>query len=1185
MGWKNMFKRNTEEEHIATNEYPFLPEDGGRLNMAIQQAGWTGDRANFLMKIAENLPQIKNFHGRNDEMRIDEYSIPSPWARFILFDASLTNKELNNLHVKTLTDWRGFLALLALKDLRGIKLSHKTINFDENISKGSLFSILAKTKPTRSIFECDKKWDKLHIIQLDGLHTIGVLSPATIICTPYEYDDKAKAILEMQVPWFKNGVYEDPIEYLDPDQLSALYHWLEELAAQLKQESRESGDEKRHVEQILGYVEAFNDDIRNKNNDIIKKHEFRFDSGEYYQQGVLGVFLKSITLDIDEAASDLAVFNKPEYVIVAKKMWNIPANSPEAQRIKVFGNVPLSDYPNYLEKGSATFGRHEIPVGIKLCKGEDLLLDELHLVRLKADTSTGVFNDQDDTAGRYSSSVEYKGAKYSVLWPLNKDVFDIMEPLDIKQSIRAAVLDNGDVEISLSMKLTGPKHLKRSDLPYVVFDLTRTYSDRSENGTGELKDPLAALNGKLKVHDALQSFPIVAMWPHRKYTIKEQAAGEVCNRNIWKKYFTFICCEENSNYDIKPVCGATELLENYEFDRLAQRDYVKCRTYHSDTLPEYAYVTYKDDLQHGFAKEIGVTLFRQPKEVPINREQKWKIGLDFGTTSTTAFCRDHRRDDFIRFGKTYKITEDRKVEYPDDNIEDSIYYATQTLSNTMGYKYFMPSAYLEKKMYLSIYESLREIPEGEKGAELKAFCDGHVFFHNDKSKYNASAVNIYKNLKWGSDAEIRAARKYLMQIMLQCVNQAASNGSADIEWLFSYPTALSKARISIYKENVKAALQKIQEYTGVNTNYDDVVFVSESVAASLFFRNIQSSEKPLPNERFVCIDIGGGSTDVSIWQGSDQENSKLQTSFGLASRMIFLNSLFKSGSGSAFRLLFTNDESAETVNRLKENGGSQVFESQMEYELYDNELALAEKRKNISPDNKQYEKFINVVSFGFLGLLYYVMMLLEHQVTRDNAESCSSIKIYLSGNGAKMYDWVQRKIDFSQLEVLLAKRLENIGVKKVKIFYKPETLKNEAAAGLLHVEEDHSFSKVNDSLIAGESFSYISGGEKKEYVWDFDMANPDFSIRDEFTDGSAQIKPTGSLTNLESYIDFFNEVLMEKPRKKCIEFNDELKDIIQGKVEEKLIALKKEGRLDPLFILGVSSVMEVMIDESSKGNQ
>jgi cell division ATPase FtsA len=63
--------------------------------------------------------------------------------------------------------------------------------------------------------------------------------------------------------------------------------------------------------------------------------------------------------------------------------------------------------------------------------------------------------------------------------------------------------------------------------------------------------------------------------------------------------------------------------------------------------------------------------------------------------------------------------------------------------------------------------------------------------------------------------------------------------------------------------------------------------MTESLAAARYFLTL--SDLAASDEKgFVCLDIGGGTTDISIWQKDNGSNHRLQTSLRFAGRDILI---------------------------------------------------------------------------------------------------------------------------------------------------------------------------------------------------------------------------------------------------------------------------------------------------------
>jgi hypothetical protein len=104
----------------------FLPLSSEDMNKELTSVEWSSDSNRTNLKtIADALISSDKDNQNNEKYSmlktsLDEFSIPSPWAKFILFETALSNKNLNELHKRVKYDWRGILAILALKDFKGV---------------------------------------------------------------------------------------------------------------------------------------------------------------------------------------------------------------------------------------------------------------------------------------------------------------------------------------------------------------------------------------------------------------------------------------------------------------------------------------------------------------------------------------------------------------------------------------------------------------------------------------------------------------------------------------------------------------------------------------------------------------------------------------------------------------------------------------------------------------------------------------------------------------------------------------------------------------------------------------------------------------------------------------------------------------------------------------------------------
>lgn len=167
--------------------------------------------------------------------------VPTPWARVKLFwfaldylqrqDANIATSGLIEFYSILRDEWKGLLALVALFPDR--------ISFSQPIymdKKSDLFEITSGFG--RMLLDDADFWtdqlkkqtnpDELPYIQLLRYNgqVIGGTSPFSIVFPGVEYTNLQHA---SDIPWFRNGKFEDPMRYLDKDKLQKLYLFIKNV--------------------------------------------------------------------------------------------------------------------------------------------------------------------------------------------------------------------------------------------------------------------------------------------------------------------------------------------------------------------------------------------------------------------------------------------------------------------------------------------------------------------------------------------------------------------------------------------------------------------------------------------------------------------------------------------------------------------------------------------------------------------------------------------------------------------------------------------------------------------------------------------------------------------------------------------------------------------------------------------
>jgi hypothetical protein len=168
--------------------------------------------------------------------------VPTPWARAKLFwfafdylqrqDANITTSGLIDFYGILRDEWKGIMALMALFPDR--------VSFSEpiymNPKESNLFELSSAFG--RMLLDDVDIWtdqqkkqrnpDELPFVQLLRYNgqVIGGTSPFSIIFPAVEY---VKLKHAGDIPWYRNGKFEDPMKFIDKDKMQKLYLFLKNI--------------------------------------------------------------------------------------------------------------------------------------------------------------------------------------------------------------------------------------------------------------------------------------------------------------------------------------------------------------------------------------------------------------------------------------------------------------------------------------------------------------------------------------------------------------------------------------------------------------------------------------------------------------------------------------------------------------------------------------------------------------------------------------------------------------------------------------------------------------------------------------------------------------------------------------------------------------------------------------------
>ena len=574
----------------------------------------------------------------------------------------------------------------------------------------------------------------------------------------------------------------------------------------------------------------------------------------------------------------------------------------------------------------------------------------------------------------------------------------------------------------------------------------------------------------------------------------------------------------------------------------------------------------KSYTEHDKRVDVGLILFPDPQEVQETNNQ-WSVGIDFGTTNTCAYFKENKENP-----KELTFKNRINLPYESGNEEEEIEEVIQ------AHKEFVPS----RDVTVPFMTILRERSYRETSVENLPFRSNFIYYV-DQVLYAIQDLPDDKrplkfNLKWDEAEQSRTKVQYFVsQVVLQAAVEAAANGvkRENLTFNFSYPEAYNADHLRAFKRITRRAVNiglndesyRTQEKTG---------FETESISSALYFAKGQ--EIPF-TENVVTIDIGGGTSDLSIWQ-----DTKLlwRNSFKLAGKDVLINfltnniTLIKEISGNDDLLL----ESYKTLQSINTNKAK--LANGIELLVNSPQFGEAFKKKfDIFSGKEKGKELKDLTELTLSGILYYVAQVLNHLVASGEFKTGSgkskSLRVCLGGKASTLYKVVfEDSDDQESLSKMISKVTDGIFTNIGIVF--TDTPKHEVSYGLLVDKSgatDLDLTDRSHETVLGEDV--MSGKNKIDIVSKLD---PDSKWR---------VKDINQLKTFLKYLQSFSKIPVKLTKK----FEGDLEGKINAELKNgqtRAQALKKDMQsiegddslaeiqktssiVEPVFIQGLKQVI------------
>ena len=523
-----------------------------------------------------------------------------------------------------------------------------------------------------------------------------------------------------------------------------------------------------------------------------------------------------------------------------------------------------------------------------------------------------------------------------------------------------------------------------------------------------------------------EDLPVITLWPY------------VSDEN-WSMYYLF--CEDT------PSSLTVDGFSDYS---RSGRDDQQVKYFTSQHFPDLVRLKERSE-------DRGLLPVIPPTQTNDTRSQ-WQVGIDFGTSFTNFYIdkgagpeREHLETRVISLTQSQREARQRLLNQyfiPEEllpNTENASNPPTATAISTRGWT-----------------EILGETPELFHEARL------HV-----PSPSDFGGAEIRTGFKWD---ELQYQKPFLKQLALLISANAAASGASDIQWSISYPSVFSKNEVARYKRLWSSLCDDLSRHTGLRHNIKSIglenAMETEAVAFASYFGNFQNKQMIHTS----CLDIGGGTTDISIWQANTLVH---QVSIPFAGRDISSQLLRRKPSflKSLFPPSLTTGISDDEAKARQDRNFTSRLDNIMRYgsdELLNGRLDILVNQE--SSMQRPLQQYLSLLGIGFGGIYYYLGKVLK--VLRDEGKLTRNTPtpVYVGGNGGRLMNWIDASSTFQRggdLDLLL-ERLQ-IKASKCETGNGSTTMSNaykdETACGLISsgINLVGNFNPENDFMICGSN--------------------------------------------------------------------------------------------------------------------
>ncbi|HYE51707.1 MAG TPA: hypothetical protein VEB20_19085 [Azospirillaceae bacterium] len=969
----------------------------------------------------------KGLHAKSDlgEAAADVVSVPDVWAQATNFEAALDQRS-HPLHVRSVGEWRALIAMFALRDYRELAVSCSVLELGAGEARrhdGSggdhepFESVLARLKPDTALM-ADMSWNRLGLVQF-GRHPIALFVPTTLVCPVRDYSRS----LDDMFPFQHRGRLVDPLTRptTTPEEAKLIAAFCESLKSALIT-FRDDRDRIVSKPLMSNVVQLLNDYVQDCSRmeaaaavEVLPERPMPLD----VPHELFGAFGRAATVRVAERFDALLRPRVPFAGLFKGAVLlddNLVASTGRpAAEIRIWGRHTLAEFQRTPAETEARIRKEAAEAGYMVLRPlKDLFSPQL------CRFGDGTLVRQHPAGGQ------------AMLLPVSPLLCLFLEPEEIR---RAVTVETGTGMVRVSLRLS----VATSAGEVRTLEYRATYRDEDRN--------------LVMVETANR----LGMWPDFRHP-------------DWTWHFLFHSGTVGQGFDLDGCISPRLVTAAMAGERgpgalqqlpalLAKaRDEAREEVTDARGKVVQGILSLSEPPEALFAsvegRPAGLMLLPTPEEAP-RREADFRLGVDFGTTNSIVYCRDGAQPPQLLVFRNRTLSP----------------YDVPASSPRAPFDFrFMLTEFIPAAEVVPPFLSLLRRRGGlsEELEERPVWSDLVYYIRNLDDQVGLvlgqKSHNLRFDLKWGghrapiqeTQRRRRSVTLFLEQICLQALAESAARGisPSDVKWRFSYPGAftsgekdeftdhlLPKVVSTVLRQPREAAAQALEPA------------LEEGLAAAYYFARHQSGGvKSYFNQTVLSLDVGGGTTDVSLWQDS---RLLWRGSFRFAGRNLTV--AFLRRNFSLIQEVFKDDPAlartfrpvAEMLEKLSPEDPRVTAAVEMVINQERFRTALRDARAGAAGATPAYARLEMLAEFALAGLYSYLGGLMADLASRRLfSASTDGLYICLGGRGSLLFKDMITERQRQRLAGLLA---EAAGLKDPMVVKHRfgENLKEEVAYGLL----------------------------------------------------------------------------------------------------------------------------------------